>query len=150
MELLHTSPTGLQCQTSRGFLPVPDPQAWGFDMELRTLTAVGGSLWYSCFLVCGLPIWQVWGCLYCIVTPPTSWHGLLFVFWSRISFWKFPFHLVEVVQPLDVVLLFLWEKLSSSPSLPPSYSFPKVNIFRCLMWGNTSTISCSQFELGIL
>ena len=42
-----------------------------------------------------LPTWQVWGCLYQVITPPASWCGLLFVFWSRISFWKFPAHLVE-------------------------------------------------------
>ena len=45
MELLCTSLTGLQCQMLWGpFLPVPDPQAWGFDMGLRTLTPVGESL----------------------------------------------------------------------------------------------------------
>ena len=43
----------------------------------------------------GLPMQQVWGCLYHITAPPTSWYGLLFVFWSRMSFWKFPVHLVE-------------------------------------------------------
>ena len=40
--LLHTSPTGLQCQMLQGpFLPVPDLLAWGFDVGLRTLTPVG-------------------------------------------------------------------------------------------------------------
>ena len=39
------SPTGLQCQMLWGvFLPVPDPQAWGPDVELRILTPVGEFL----------------------------------------------------------------------------------------------------------
>ena len=46
MELLCTSPTGLQCQMFWGlFLPIPDPQAWGPDVGLRTLSPVGESLW---------------------------------------------------------------------------------------------------------
>ena len=44
MELLHTSPTGLQCQFLQELLPLPDPQAWGPDMGLRTLAPVGESL----------------------------------------------------------------------------------------------------------
>ena len=45
MELLCTSPTGLQCQMLQGlFLPVPDPHTWEFDVGLRTLTPVGESL----------------------------------------------------------------------------------------------------------
>ena len=45
VELLHTSPTGLQCQMLWGlFLPVPDPQAWVLDVGLRTLTPIGESL----------------------------------------------------------------------------------------------------------
>ena len=41
VELLHTSPTGLQCQMFQGlFFPVPDPQVWEPDMGLRTLTLV--------------------------------------------------------------------------------------------------------------
>ena len=45
VELLCTSPTGLQCQTLWGlFLPMPDPQLWGLDVGLRTLTPVGESL----------------------------------------------------------------------------------------------------------
>ena len=48
VELLHTSPTGLQCQKLQGlFLPVPDPHVWDFGMGLRTLTSVGESLWTS-------------------------------------------------------------------------------------------------------
>ena len=44
---------GLQCQMLWGlFLPVPGPQAWGFDVRLRPLTPVGESLWYSYFPVC--------------------------------------------------------------------------------------------------
>ena len=45
VELLCTSPTGLQCQMlQRLFLPVLDPHVWGFVMGLRTLTLVGESL----------------------------------------------------------------------------------------------------------
>ena len=54
VELLSIIPTGLKCQLLQGlFLPVRDPQAWGFDMGPRTLTPVGESLWYSYFPVCG-------------------------------------------------------------------------------------------------
>ena len=39
-----SSPTGFQCQMLQGpFLPMPDPQVWGLDMGLRTLTPVGES-----------------------------------------------------------------------------------------------------------
>ena len=45
VELLCTSPTGLQCQMLQGlFLPVPDPLTWEFDVGFRTLTHVGESL----------------------------------------------------------------------------------------------------------
>ena len=45
VELLHTSPTGLRCQMLWGlFLPIPDPQMWGPEVGLRTLTPVGASL----------------------------------------------------------------------------------------------------------
>ena len=45
VELLCTSPIGLQCQMLwELFLPMPDPPAWGFDVGLRTLTPVGESL----------------------------------------------------------------------------------------------------------
>ena len=45
VELLGTSPTGLQCQMLRGlFLLVSVPQAWGFDLGPRTLTPVGEYL----------------------------------------------------------------------------------------------------------
>ena len=94
--LLHPSPTGLQCQMLWGlFLPMPDPQVWGFDVGLRTLTPIGECLWYSYFLVFGFPTQEVWGCLYHVISPPTSWCGFFFVFWSRMSFWKFPVHLIK-------------------------------------------------------
>ena len=45
MEVLQTSPAALQCQMLRGlFHPMPDPQVWGLDVGLRTLTPVGESL----------------------------------------------------------------------------------------------------------
>ena len=48
VELLRTSPTGLQCQMLQGlFLPVPDPHMGEFDVGLRTLTPGGESLWTS-------------------------------------------------------------------------------------------------------
>ena len=72
MELLHTSPAGPQSQMPQGLLlPMPDPQAWEPDVGLRTLTSVGEPLKYSYFPVWGPPTQQVWGCLYCIITPPT-------------------------------------------------------------------------------
>ena len=45
VELLCTSPTGLQCQMLwELFVPVPDHHKWEFDVGLRTLTRVGESL----------------------------------------------------------------------------------------------------------
>ena len=46
MELLYSSPTDLQCQMLWGlFMPIPDPQEWGLDVGLRTLTPTGEYLW---------------------------------------------------------------------------------------------------------
>ena len=100
--------------------PSPYPHTWGFDVELRTLTPIDESLWYSYFSVCGLPTWQVWGSLYHIIVPLTSWCGLLFVFWSRISFGKFLVHLFEGCSAFGCNFVVLWETMSSSPSIPPS------------------------------
>ena len=45
VELLCTSPTGLQDRMLRGlFLPMPNPQVWEPYMGLRTLTPVGKPL----------------------------------------------------------------------------------------------------------
>ena len=79
MQLLLTRPTAFQCQIIWGpILWIPDPQAWGLDVGLRTFTHIGESLWHSYFPVSGLPTRQVWGCLYHIIDPPTSRGGLLF------------------------------------------------------------------------
>ena len=77
------------------FLPMPDLQVWEPDVGLRTLTPVCKSLWYSHFPVCGLPTWQVWGCFYCIIAPPTVLMWPPLCLWSRISFWKFLVHFIE-------------------------------------------------------
>ena len=72
VELLHTSPTDPQHQMLWGLLlPMPDSQAWGPDVGLKTLTPVGESLYYSYFPVCGLPIQWVWSCLYPVIAPLT-------------------------------------------------------------------------------
>ena len=45
VELMCTSPTGLQCQMLQVlFLTVPDPHIWEFDVGIRTLTPVGEFL----------------------------------------------------------------------------------------------------------
>ena len=44
VELLRTSPTGLQCQMLQGLLPMPYSQAWGADVGLRTLNPIGESV----------------------------------------------------------------------------------------------------------
>ena len=96
MELLHTSPTGLQYQILWGpFLPVPDTHTWEFDVGLRTLTPVGEYLWNSYFPVCGASHLGVMGLLISCNCPSYPCCGLLFFFWSRISFWRFLVHLVE-------------------------------------------------------
>ena len=38
------APLAFNARCSRGFLPVPDPQTWDFDVGLRTLTPVGEFL----------------------------------------------------------------------------------------------------------
>ena len=122
VELLHTSPTDLQHRMLwELFLPMIDPQACVLDMGFRILTPVGESLSYSYFQVCMLPTWQIWCYLYHVITSSTSWCGLFFVFWIRISFWKFPSIWLKIVQHLVVIFFFfLWEKLSSIPSISPS------------------------------
>lgn len=72
MEHLHTSPTGLQCQTLWGLLlAITDPQARGPDVGFRMLTPIRKSLWYSYFPVYRLPTQRVWGCLHHVIVPPT-------------------------------------------------------------------------------
>ena len=45
VELLCTSPTGLECQILwELFLSMPDPQVWAPDVGLRILTPIGESL----------------------------------------------------------------------------------------------------------
>ena len=103
VELLCTSPTGLQCQMLRGlFLPVPDPQAWGLDVGLRTLTPVGESLWNSYFPVLGAYQLGGMGLLiscnrpsYLLIWPPLLSSGVGYLFESFWSIWlKIAQHLV--------------------------------------------------------
>ena len=62
MEFLCTSPTNLQCQMlQRFFLPMPDPQAWEPDVELRCDTVT--------FQPVGFPSSR--HRVYHIITPPT-------------------------------------------------------------------------------
>ena len=61
VEVLQSNPTDCQSQISWGLLiPLLDPQAWKPDIELRTITTVGGLLWHYCFPVHGLPTQWVW------------------------------------------------------------------------------------------
>ena len=61
VELLQSSPAGLQSQMLWGLLPLmPDPQAGEPDMGLRTLTPVGELLQYNYSPVCGLPTQRLW------------------------------------------------------------------------------------------
>ena len=96
VELLHTSPTGFNARCSRGSfsqcqMPRRGDLTWGSELSLP----VGESLWISYFLVCGashpggMALLISCNCpSYLLMWPP-------FVFWSRISFWKFPVHLVR-------------------------------------------------------
>ena len=69
MEILQSSPTGLQGHISQGFpVPLLDPQAGKPDTGLRTFTAVG-ELWCYCSPVCGSPIQQVWGFILTCLCP---------------------------------------------------------------------------------
>ena len=109
VELLHTSPAGLQSQVLLGLLlPVPDPEEWEPDMGLRTLTPAGESLWYSYFPVCWLPTWWLWGCLYHVIAPPTilMWPPLCLLE-QHIFFDSFQSIWLKVVQQFIVILLLL-------------------------------------------
>ena len=82
VELLCSNPANLQCQILLMFLlQMPDPQAGETDMGFGTLTPVGEPLFYSYFSVYGLPIWQVWNCLYYKNTPATISLWLLLCLW---------------------------------------------------------------------
>ena len=72
VELLCTSPTGLQCTCSRGSfsqcqIPGRGDLTWGSELSLLQV-----SLCDSYSPVCGLPTQEVWGCLYRVIAPPTS------------------------------------------------------------------------------
>ena len=75
---------------SQSQIPRHGDLTWGSEFSL-----LWSRLCDSYFLVCGLLTWRVWGCFHHVIASPTCWCGLLFVFWSSISFWKFPVHLVE-------------------------------------------------------
>ena len=53
-----------------------------------------------------LPTQEVWGCLYHEITHPVSFCVLFFLFWSRISFLRFPVHLGEDCSVLVVNFFF--------------------------------------------
>ena len=59
VELLHTSPAGLQHHMLLGLLPLLDPQTGEPDVGVGSLTPLGELLHYSYFPVCGLPPWQI-------------------------------------------------------------------------------------------
>ena len=103
--------SSFQCQ-----IPRHGPLTWGAQNShsYRWISVI------QLFSVCGLRAWQIWGCLYHIIAPPTSRCGLLLVFWSRIPFESFQSIWLKIVQHLAVILLFLWEKVSSSSSIMPS------------------------------
>ena len=117
-ELLHSSPTGLQCQMLWQLLfPMPDPQAWGPGVGFRSFTPMGVPLWYSHFPVCGSSTQGVWDLL-------TSWNYHLIVASSlfldvEYLFWQFPVFFASGCSAV-VILVFSWEEVSLSPSTPLS------------------------------
>ena len=67
VEILHT----LQRQMLQGLLfPMSDPQVWGPDVGLRTLTPIGVSVIQLLSSLWAAHPW-VWGHLYHIITLPT-------------------------------------------------------------------------------
>ena len=113
VELLQLSPTGLQSQILWGLFLMSD---------LQTGSLICGSelshLWKNfCDIILqfvGHPprVYGIW--LYHECAPPTVllWL-LLYVFGCRIFFGSFQFFLSMVVQQLVVVLVCLWEEVSS-------------------------------------
>ena len=87
VELLCTNPAGPQRQMLQVlFFPMPVPQAWEHDVGLRTLTPMGEPLWCELLSSLCAAHLMVWGCLYFLSPLLPFQCGLLFVFWSRISF----------------------------------------------------------------
>lgn len=134
VEFLWSSPTDFQSQRLWGLLfPMPEPQTGGSYMGLWTLTPMGEPLWYNYF-----PVWVthlVSMRFECIVNAPLppSCCGFLFVFGCAASllvglslFGRWPWQLV-------VTLVFLWERVSSSPSTPPSILKPPKKK-KCVEW----------------
>ena len=108
VELLHSSPTGLQGQMLWGLLlPMPDRQVGVPDMGFGTLTPVGEPLQCSYFPVCGSSTWWVWDCLY---HKSISLLPSLCIFFLSLDigylFCSFQSILLMVVQQSVVILVF--------------------------------------------
>ena len=117
-------------------------------MGLRTLIPVGEPLRYNYFPVCGSPTQRVWDLIISWKCP--SYH-LLLVFGCRISLLVgLSLFLSMVVQQLVVILMFSWEEVSSSPSLPSCLCLSLLDQkkikshFQGEVSGEEGTISISQ------
>ena len=98
----------------------PPPQAEEPRVGLRTLTSVGETVWLTVFQFVGHPssghgIW-----FYCAPFFILLW--LLLCFWvENISSDRFQsFLLTQFSKQLVLILVVLWEEVSSSPSTSPS------------------------------
>ena len=121
LELLPTIPAGPQRQVLQGLLlPMPDLQLWEPNVGLRThsyrwasVIQLLSSLWAAHPVGIGLLISCNHPSYHLDVASPLS-SGVGYLFYSLQSIW------LKFVQQLVVILLLLWQKVSSSPSTLPS------------------------------
>ena len=122
VEVLQSSPASLQSLILWEFLfLLPNLQVGKPDVGLRTLTPVGGLLWYNCSPVCVIhPV--VMGFDFIVIASLLPSHcGFSFVFGCEISFLvSSSVFLSMTVQQLAVILVLSQEEMSTCPSTPPS------------------------------
>ena len=104
-------------------------------------TVMSQSLWGLWVLVCIRFVWALWASLgsmgfdsKCDFAPPTILLELLLYFWTWVSFLEGSNILLSVVVQQRVVILeFLQEKMSASPSTPPyNLRKPKLKKNTCI------------------
>ena len=103
VDILHSSPAGLQCQMLWSILsPTPDPKAGEAYMGLRMLTSMGELLQYN-YSDLIIALFLLSHC------------SFFFIFSCRTCFFsRFQFFLLTVVQQLAVILVGSWEEVSST------------------------------------
>ena len=100
VEFLQSNPAGFQILWGL-LLPVPDPQAWKYNMGLRNFPPVAELLWYNLFPVCVSPTWWIWD-LILSQLPPSYYLFVASYFPLDVGylFWLVPAFFVDFFQQL--------------------------------------------------